>query len=403
METCTFTKPAWRSPRLWSASSSRPASPPRQPRRRPRRPSNRRLLPLTSMPTTVADSRTPRQLAWAAAYAALAFGPAGLMAFFTPAGMSALTAGADALGLLGLGILGLQLLLPARWGPLTSSFGTDKLIGLHRSLASAGSLFIVLHVVLLMVDDPTRLQLFEFWSAPARARLAVVATLALAALSATSLLRTRLRLSYEGWRGVHLALGLVLVVGGAAHALLVGHYLAAGLLRELTIGLLGLSLAGVLFLRIGRPLIVNRRYVVEDVTDEPGGVITVQLRADGHAGVPFAPGQFAWLKDAGRPLGVVEHPFSFASSAHRADRPAFTVRPVGDFTGTTLRALHGRRVLLDGPHGGWRPKRPERGVVLLVAGIGITPAMSVLRPFDDEGRSPPVTLVYASRDPDSVA
>jgi 3-phenylpropionate/trans-cinnamate dioxygenase ferredoxin reductase subunit len=324
------------------------------------------------------------------------------MAFFTPSGTSALTAGADALGFLGLGILGLQLLLPARWGPLTSSFGTDKLIGLHRWLAGVGTAFVLLHVLLLMVDDPTRLRLLELWSAPTRARLAVVATLALAALSATSLLRTRLRLSYEGWRRVHLALGLVLVVGGAAHALLVGHYLAAGLLRELTIGLLALSLAGVLFLRIGRPLIVNRRYVVDDVTDEPGGVITVHLRADGHAGVPFAPGQFAWLKDAGRPLGVVEHPFSFASSAHRADRPAFTVRPVGDFTGTTLRALHGRRVLLDGPHGGWRPKRPERGVLLLVAGIGITPAMSVLRTFDDEGRSPAVTLVYASRDPQSV-
>src|SRR4051794_12181719 len=213
------------------------------------------------MGVTVADiwraarraARAPRRLAWAAAYAVLAFGPAALMAFFTPSGTSALTAGADALGLLGLGILGLQLLLPARWGPLTSSFGTDTLIGLHRSLASAGSLFVLLHVVLLMVDDPTRLRLFEFWSAPTRARLAVVATLALAALSVTSLLRTRLRLSYEGWRRVHLTLGLVLVVGGAAHAFLVGHYLAAGLLRALTIGLLGLALAGVLFLRVGRP------------------------------------------------------------------------------------------------------------------------------------------------------
>src|SRR3954452_5075091 len=192
-------------------------------------------------------ARAPRQLALAAAYGALAFGPAALMALSTPAGTSPLTAAADALGLVGLGILGLQLLLPARWGPLSSSFGTDRLIGLHRSLASAGTVFVLLHVVLLMVDDPTRLRLLEFWSAPTRARLAVISTLALVALSVTSLLRTRLRLSYEGWRRVHLALGLVLVVGGVAHALLVGHYLATGLLRELTIGLLGLSLAGVLF------------------------------------------------------------------------------------------------------------------------------------------------------------
>jgi 3-phenylpropionate/trans-cinnamate dioxygenase ferredoxin reductase subunit len=353
-------------------------------------------------PAALWAARAPRQLAWAAAYAVLAFGPAALMTFFLPSGTSAVTASADALGLMGLGILGLQLLLPARWGPLTSSFGADRLIGLHRSLASTGTLFVLLHVVLLMVDDPARLQLLEFWSAPTRARLAVAATLALAALSITSLLRTRLRLSYEGWRRLHLALGLVLVVGGAAHALLVGHYLAAGLLRDLTIALLGVSLAGVLFLRIGRPLSVARRFVVEEVAEESGGAFTVHLRADGHAGVAFAPGQFAWLKDAGRPLGLVEHPFSFASSAHRPDRPAFTVRPVGDFTGTTLRALRGRRVLLDGPHGGWHPRHPERGVVLLVAGIGITPAMSVLRTFDDEEGSPPVTLVYASRDPESV-
>src|SRR3954452_18665279 len=140
-------------------------------------------------------ARASRRLAWAAAYAILAFGPAALMAFFTPVGTSALTAAADALGFLGLGILGLQLLVPARWGPLTSSFGTDRLIGLHRSLTGAGTAFVLVHVVLLMADDPVRLRLFEFWSAPTRARLAVVATLALAALAGTSMLRTRLRLS----------------------------------------------------------------------------------------------------------------------------------------------------------------------------------------------------------------
>src|SRR3954453_12995441 len=97
-------------------------------------------------------ARTPRRLAWAAAYAVLAFGPGALMAVFSRSGTSALTAGADALGLLGLGILGLQLLLPARWGPLASSLATDNLIGLHRWLATAASLLVVLHVVLLMVD-----------------------------------------------------------------------------------------------------------------------------------------------------------------------------------------------------------------------------------------------------------
>lgn len=346
--------------------------------------------------------RRSRRAGWIAAYAGCVFGPVLLMVSSTPAGTSALTASADALGLMGLAMLGLQLLLPARWGPLTKTFGTDALVRAHRPLAAVGSLFVALHLILLMVDDPSRLSLLEFWSAPTRARLAVLATLALTALIGTSVMRARLRLKYETWRRLHLVLGVILVVGGTAHALLVGHYLAAGPLRVVALALLGVSLAGVLFLRIGRPLLVSHRYLVESVTEEEGGVLTLQLSADGHGGAPFAPGQFAWLKPSGQPLALVEHPFSFASSAHQPDRPTFTVRPVGDFTASTVRSLAGSRVLLDSPHGGWRPTHPERGLVLLASGIGITPAMSVLRTFADEPAAPPVTLVYASRDPDAV-
>lgn len=358
--------------------------------------------PRSSWPAPRPLRHRPIQVAWLVAYVVCAFGPAALMAFFTPPGTSVLTAVADAFGLIGLGVLGMQLLLPARWGPLTTSFGTDTLLRLHRVLAGVGTLFVALHVVVLMVDDPARLALLRFWSAPARARFAVVATLALAALAGTTWVRRRVTMSYETWRTVHLGLGLVLVVGGAVHGFLVGHYLAAGPLRALTTGLLALSLAGVLFLRVGRPLSINRRYVVDSIVEEDGGVLTMQLEAEGHAGAAFSPGQFAWIKDAGRPLGLVEHPFSYASSAHQPHRPAFTIRPVGDFTGTTVRSLVGRHVLLDGPHGGWHPRHPGRGLVLLVAGIGITPAMSVLRTLADEDDCPPVTLVYASRGSDSV-
>lgn len=219
----------------------------------------------------------------------------------------------------------------------------------------------------------------------------MVATLALAVLSATSLLRTRLRLSYEGWRRVHLALGLVLVVGGAAHALLVGHYLAAGLLRELTIGLLALSLAGVLFLRVGRPLLVNRRYVIDEVTDEPGGVITVHLRADGHVGVPFAPGHTRGSRTPAERSGW--------SSTRSRSPPAHTGR-IGPPSRSARWGLHRQDPagvawspgVAGRPARRLAPQRPKRGIVLLVAGIGVTPAMSLLRTFDDERRSPPVTL-----------
>jgi len=196
-------------------------------------------------------------------------------------------------------------------------------------------------------------------------------------------------------------LGLVLVVGATAHALLVGHYLAGGVIRLAAIVVLALAVFGVLYLRVVRPLLLDRRYRVTEVRPESHDTVTVQLRAEGHDGIPFAPGQFAWLKTADRRFALAEHPFSFATSAHRPSEPAFTIRRVGDFT-RKIEGLVGHEVVLDGPHGGWSPLHPEQGLLLLVAGIGITPAMSVLRTLADGRGSPPVTLVYASREPGAV-
>jgi predicted ferric reductase len=338
---------------------------------------------------------------WTVAYAFCALGPAVLMSAATPPGTTPLTAAADAFGLIGLSVLGLQLVLPARWGPLTDAFGSDRLVRLHRPLATAGAVLVGLHIELLMIDDPSRLSLFVVLASPWRAKFAVLATAALGGLIWTSVARARLGLRYEHWRWLHLVLGVVLVVGATVHALLVGHYLAGGPVRLAAVALLALALFGVLFLRVGRPLFLNRRYRVTEVRAESADTITLQLRAEGHAGLPFAPGQFAWLKTADRRFALSEHPFSFATSAHRPREPAFTIRRVGDFTRQVHR-LAGAEVVLDGPHGGWSPVHPDRGLLLLVGGIGITPAMSVLRTLADEAASPPVTLVYASRDPDAV-
>lgn len=45
--------------------------------------------------------------------------------------------------------------------------------------------------------------------------------------------------------------------------------------------------------------------------------MTVELRADGHDGLRFQPGQFARLRAAHRRYGLDDHPFSLSSSAER--------------------------------------------------------------------------------------
>src|SRR5690349_12866989 len=62
----------------------------------------------------------------------------------------------------------------------------------------------------------------------------------------------------------------------------------------------------------------------------------------------------------------------------------------------------GARLLLDGPHEAAPAVSEVRGRVLVSAGIGITPALSVIRSAADRGERRPILLLYGSRSWDTV-
>jgi len=186
------------------------------------------------------------------------------------------------------------------------------------------------------------------------------------------------------------------------HLVGVGRYMSLSTVWLATaIALVGAT--GALFhLRVGRPLrSVRSSFRVREVRRERGGATTVALEAAGHAGTAFAPGSFAWLKLADAPFALAEHPFSYASSAHRPASPEFTIKAAGDFTSELHLLRPGTTMLVDGPHGSFEP-RMGVSLLLVVAGIGITPAMSILRTIADAGDPTPLTLVYGSRRWDEV-
>jgi len=134
------------------------------------------------------------------------------------------------------------------------------------------------------------------------------------------------------------------------------------------------------------------------VSKERGGAVTVELAAEGHDGLRFEPGQFARLRTPHRVYGTDDHPFSLSSSAHRPDRPGFTVKALGDFSASVADLRVGTEVLVDGPHGeGIRDEHAVFGHLLLATGIGITPALSVLRSAAERGDRRPFLLLYGSR------
>ena len=75
----------------------------------------------------------------------------------------------------------------------------------------------------------------------------------------------------------------------------------------------------------------------------------------------------------------------------------FTVRALGDLTSSLRDLPLGTTVLMDGPHGGFHLPAPSEGALLIVGGIGITPAMSVLRTLAAQEDHRPVQLVYCVR------
>lgn len=309
----------------------------------------------------------------------------------------------DALAYAGLAIMGLQFGLTARFRVITKPWGEDVIYYFHRQLTWVALALVLAHPALLIWVRPARIAALNVFAAGWRVKYANFSVYALVALTALSYARRRIRLSYEAWHATHILLALLAVGYGLAHAIAFGFYLQAPEKAGLWIALIAAWVGIFVYTRLVRPFFLLRRpYRVEALRSERGDSVTLTLRADGHEGLSFAPGQFGWLSTA-TPFQITAHPFSFASSAARGDgRIDLTIRNLGDFTATIGAMRIGRRVWLDGPYGAFTLSDHGDPPVLIAGGIGITPMMSMLRTMADRGDRRPVLLIDANRTYDDV-
>lgn len=299
-------------------------------------------------------------------------------------------------------LLALQLVLPARLR-VFSRLGADVAVRLHRRLADLTLALILAHVAAVMMADRSRLGLLAFVGAPWRAQAGIGSLVALGSLIGTSILRRHVRLSYAGWRGIHVLLGCAALLLAVAHTIGVGRYLAHGIAMPALVALTSLGVGGVAITRLLRPRRLSRRsYVVERVVPETGGATTLVLRAHAHHGHHFNPGQFAWLKFSDERYRLTEHPFSYSSSALQPDTPSFTIKAFRGFSADIDMVTPGTELIVDGPHGSFRIHRGTRGVLLIAGGIGVTPCMSILRTAADRGERRRYVFLYGSRDEDQI-
>lgn len=129
-------------------------------------------------------------------------------------------------------------------------------------------------------------------------------------------------------------------------------------------------------------------------TETPG--VTTLFLSEKNKTVPeFIPGQFinVYFPDLGMPEGKA---YSISSAPHE---PLFsiTVRAIGEFSHRLCDARPGDTISGSLPYGFFYPELEESDVVMLAAGIGITPFRSMLRHAARHSPKRRITLFNSSR------
>ncbi|MDR6906757.1 putative ferric reductase [Agromyces sp. 3263] len=317
---------------------------------------------------------------------ALFLADGGAMAIGDPGG--ALTALGIVAGLVATDLVLVMLVLAARVPLIERAVGQDAAMGLHRRLGKPVLVLLLAHTVLLVagyaVADGSGLigEVVSLWNTP-DIPLAVLGLGLFVAIVVTSLVAVRRRFRYEVWHGIHL------LVYGAVLAALPHQFSLGGLFAEGTwqrwywLLLTITAFAAVVVYRFGMPAYrtLRHRLVVEAVEPvEPAGdgVVSIRLRGDDLERLGATGGQFFVWRFLTRGQWWQAHPYSL-SAVPRGGALRITVRALGRGSAGLASIRPGTRVALEGPYGIFsEASRSRSRLVLVAAGIGVTPVRSLL-------------------------
>ena len=145
--------------------------------------------------------------------------------------------------------------------------------------------------------------------------------------------------------------------------------------------------------------------VTKVVTETPDSCsLVLDVPPDLASVFSYLPGQFVTVRVPSELTGSVARCYSLCSSPFNDDQPAITVKrtPGGYASNWLLDTVRPGSVLdVLPPAGTFTPRSLDGDFLLLAAGSGITPVMSILKSVLRAGRGR-VVLVYANRDENSV-
>lgn len=299
-------------------------------------------------------------------------------------------------GLLSSDFLLLQVMLMARIPWVEQVWGHGVLARKHRWLGFTSFWMMIVHIAFITIGYAQAssvnllAQLWDLLIHYAGMLLAAAGTICLIMVVVTSIRRARRKMRYESWHLIHLYsyLGVGLAL---PHQLWTGaDFLSSGWATVYWWTLWAVSIGAVILFRLVHPLIssLRHRLVVTSVEREAPGVFSVTMGGNRLDRMGLRPGQFCqwrFLHGAG---WTRAQPFS-VSNVPTEHSIRITVQRVGDGSDRLADARPGTRVLFEGPYGTMTAdRRTRRDVLLIGAGVGITPLRGLAEMINSERSVP---------------
>lgn len=319
-----------------------------------------------------------------------------------------LATGGIVAGLIGSDLVLIMLVLAARIPLIDRTIGHDRAIAVHRQLGKPAFYLLLAHGGLLTLgygwNDRTAIVSETVALIGARGMpLAYVGFGLLVAVIVTSLVAVRRKLRYEVWHIVHL-LSYAAVLTALPHQFSQGAVLGAGTWQRIYwIALYVIAFGSIVTFRFVEPAVqsLRHRIVVDRVERIAPDAVSIHLRGRMLDRLGARGGQFfTWRFWTGRTWWHA-HPISL-SAVPRVGSARITIRELGDGTRRLATALRpGTPVTFQGPYGIFVDEaRGRERVVVVAAGIGVTPARALLERLD--AASGMVTVLVRASDPDSL-